>query len=245
MSHSPAPKRSDPKPHALRRWLPLVVILSGAVIGAVFLRDYLSFDTLRDNREALIAYRAAHPLLMPAVFITAYVLIVAFSLPGALVASLTGGFLFGVFPGVAYNVVAATLGSLAIFLAVRIGLGEGLKARIDASDGRVRQLSEGIRANEISVLLIMRLVPVVPFFIANLIPAVLGVATWRFVWTTGLGIIPAGLVYTWIGAGLGEVFARGEAPDLGIIFEPYILGPLLGLAALALLPVVIKRFQRA
>lgn len=229
----------------LRRWLPLAIVILGAIAGAVFLRDQLSFEALRDNREVLIAYRDAHPVLMPALFIVAYVVIVAFSLPGATAATLTGGFLFGVFPGVVYNVLGATIGAMAIFLAVRSGLGEGLKQRIDASDGKVRRLTDGIRANEVPVLLIMRLVPAVPFFVANLIPAFLGVAALRFAWTTLVGIIPGGLVYTWVGAGLGDVFARGEAPDLGIIFEPYILGPILGLAALSFLPIVLKSLRSA
>ncbi|MCL4676735.1 MAG: VTT domain-containing protein, partial [Pararhodobacter sp.] len=185
-----------------------------------------------------------HPVQTPALFMLGYVVIVAFSLPGATVATLTGGFLFGVFPGVVFNVVAATLGAVAIFLAVRVGLGEGLRRRIDASDGAVRRLTDGIRANEVPVLLTMRLVPAVPFFIANLIPAFLGVATWRFAWTTLVGTLPGGLVYTWVGSGLGAVFARGEAPDLGILFEPHILGPILGLAALSLLPVVLKTLRR-
>ncbi|MCB1405469.1 MAG: TVP38/TMEM64 family protein [Rhodobacteraceae bacterium] len=228
----------------LRRWAPLVAIAVGAILGAVFLRDQLGFEALRDNREALLAYAAAHPVMTPALFIVSYVVIVAFSLPGATVATLTGGFLFGVFPGVVFNVVAATLGAVAIFLAVRVGLGEGLRRRIDASDGAVRKLTDGIRANEVPVLLTMRLVPVVPFFVANLIPAFLGVATSRFAWTTLVGIVPGGLVYTWVGSGLGEVFARGEAPDLGILFEPHILGPILGLAALSLMPILLKSLRR-
>jgi uncharacterized membrane protein YdjX (TVP38/TMEM64 family) len=171
--------------------------------------------------------------------------VVALSVPGAVWVTLTGGFLFGVFPGALYNVGGATLGALLLFLAVRAGLGEALRARIDASDGTVRRLSDGLRENEVSVLLSMRLVPVVPFFVANLIPAFLGVAAWRFVWTTFVGILPGGLVFTWVGAGLGDVFERGGTPDLGIIFEPFVIGPLLGLAALSLLPIVLKRLRRA
>ena len=90
------------------------------------------------------------------------------------------------------------------------------------------------------MLFFIRLVPAVPFFVANLIPAFLGVPLYRFVISTFLGIIPGGVVYTSVGAGLGEVFARGEAPNLGIIFEPRILFPMLGLCALSLLPIVIK-----
>lgn len=228
----------------LRRWLPLGLVIAGAIVGAFFLRDSLSFEALRDNRETLLAFRDAHPVLMPVGFVLAYIVIVAFSLPGATAATLTGGFLFGLFPGVLYNVTGATLGAVAIFLAVRGGLGEGLRQRIDASDGAVRKLSDGIRANEVPVLLTMRLVPAVPFFVANLIPAFLGVAVWRFAWTTALGIIPGGLVFTWVGSGLGAVFAQGQVPDLGIIFQPYILGPILGLAALSLLPIVLKYMRR-
>jgi len=224
-----------------RRWLPLVVLALGALAGLWLLRGAISFEALRDNREALLAWREARPLAAAGLFMAVYVGIVAFSLPGATLATLTGGFLFGLFPGTLYNVLAATLGAAAVFTAVRLGLGEALKARIDAGDGAVRRVSEGIRANEVPVLLTMRLVPVIPFFVANLIPALLGVATWRFVWTTFVGILPGGAVYTWVGAGLGEVFARGETPDLGIIFEPQILGPLLALAALALVPVLLRR----
>lgn len=225
----------------LRRLLPLLVLVIVAVTGGVLLRDHLGFETLRANREALVAFRDANMVAAVAVFVLAYVAIVAFSLPGAAVASLTGGFLFGVFPGVLYNVTAATLGAAALFLVVRAGLAEGLKARIDASDGAVKRLTEGMRANEVPVLLGMRLVPVVPFFLANLIAAMLGVALSRFLWTTFVGIIPGGLVFTSVGAGLGEVFARGESPDPGVMLEPRILLPLLGLAALVALPALLGR----
>ena len=80
-----------PSKSILRRWAPLVAVILGAVAGAVFLRDYLSFDTLRDNRDALLAYRDASPVLTPALFVLAYVVIVSFSLPGATVATLAGG----------------------------------------------------------------------------------------------------------------------------------------------------------
>ncbi|MFN3955715.1 MAG: TVP38/TMEM64 family protein [Pararhodobacter sp.] len=229
---------------SLRRAAPLLAVVVVAVLGAIFLREHLNFETLRTNREALLAFRDAHLLATVVLFMLAYITIVAFSLPGAAIASLTGGFLFGLFPGALFNIGAATLGALVIFVIVRMGLGEGLKARIDASDGTVRRLSDGIRRNEVPVLLSMRLVPVLPFFVANLVAAVLGVALWRFAWTTFVGIIPGGVIYTWVGAGLGEVFARGETPNLGIIFEPHILGPLLGLAALALLPMIWRHFAR-
>lgn len=238
------PNITDASRGGIARRLPLLAIAVVAVVGAVFLREHLSFEALAANREALLAFREANVVLTVAGFMAAYIVIVAFSLPGSAIATLTGGFLFGLFPGVLFNVVSATIGASAIFLAARWGAGERLAARLDAGEGRIATLREGLRENELSVLFLIRLVPAVPFFVANLLPALVGVSLSRFVFTTFFGIIPGAVVYTWVGAGLGEVFARGETPNLGIIFEPQILGPILGLAALAALPVLIRALRR-
>jgi uncharacterized membrane protein YdjX (TVP38/TMEM64 family) len=222
------------------RYLPLLAIALVAAVGAFTLRDYLSFDTLRDNREALIAFRDSNYAVTALVFVLGYVLIVAFSLPGATIATLTGGFLFGTAVGTLFNVTGATLGAVALFLAARHGLGDRLKARMEASEGMVRKIKQGIDENQWSMLFLIRLVPAVPFFVANLIPAFLAVPLYRFVVSTALGIVPGALVFTSVGAGLGAVFARGETPDLGIIFEPHILFPILGLCLLAVLPILVK-----
>jgi len=226
------------------RLVPLVVILAIAVAGYFTLGEYLSFDSLRDNREDLLAYRDQYYALSVLGFMIIYVTIVAFSLPGAAVASLTGGFLFGVFPGVPLNVISATIGASIIFTAARYGLGETLSRKMDASQGAIKRVKDGLRENELSFLLLMRLVPAVPFFAANLIPALVGVRLGRFVLTTFIGIIPGALIYTWVGAGLGEVFASGQSPDFGMIFRPYILGPILGLCILAALPVILKILRK-
>ncbi len=234
MTEIPRP-RSD-----LAKRLPLLVILAVALVGAFTLRDYLSFQLLADNREALIAFRDANYALTVGVFIAAYVAIVAFSLPGATIATLTGGFLFATFPGALFNITGATIGAVLIFLAARWGMGENLSARMDASEGAVKKIKAAIDDNQWEALFLIRLVPAVPFFVANVVPALVGVPLSRYVVTTFLGIIPGAVVYTSVGAGLGEVFARGETPDLGIIFEPHILLPILGLCALAALPIVLK-----
>lgn len=228
----------------LARLIPIMIILVIALVGAFTLRDRLTFDALRDNREALLAFRDGNYPLTVAGFMLAYVLIVAFSLPGATLATLTGGFLFGTFPGALFNVTAATIGATGIFLAAKYGLGDRLAAKMDASEGRISKIKEGIRENELSFLFLMRLVPAVPFFVANIIPALVGVGLRRFAFTTFFGIIPGGIVYTSVGAGLGAVFARNETPDLGIIFEPHILLPILGLAVLAVLPIILKTFRK-
>ncbi|SFR31571.1 Uncharacterized membrane protein YdjX, TVP38/TMEM64 family, SNARE-associated domain [Yoonia tamlensis] len=229
--------------HPITRKLPLIAILIVAAVGTYLLRDKLTFDALAQNREALIAFRDSNYIATVLVFIAAYIAIVAFSLPGATIATLTGGFLFGTFPGALFNMTAATIGATAIFLAARWGLGDALSQRLDRADGPVKKIKEGINENQWSMLFLMRLLPIVPFFLANLIPSFLGVPLHRFVISTFFGIIPGSVVYTSVGAGLGEIFARGETPNLGIIFEPAILFPIIGLSALAALPIVIKALR--
>src|SRR6056297_1479743 len=224
----------------LARRLPLITILGVAVIVENTLRDQLTFEALAENREALIAFRDANYGLTVVAFVAAYVAIVAFSLPGATIATLTGGFLFATFPGALFNIVGATIGATLIFLAAKTSFGKGLGARLEGSEGIVKTVKDGIDENQWSMLFLMRLLPVVPFFVANILPSILEVPLRRFVISTFFGIMPGAVVYTSVGAGLGEVFARGETPNLGIIFEPQILLPILGLSALALLPVVVK-----
>lgn len=233
----------NPRKGGRSRYIPLIVIVAAALVGLFTLGDYLSFETLRDNRAELLAFRDDQYLATVVVFIAAYVGIVAFSLPGATVATLTGGFLFATFPGALFNVLAATIGASAIFLAARWGLGDRLGAKLEVGEGRIKRIKDGIDENQWAMLFLIRLVPAVPFFVANLLPAFLEVPLYRFVVTTFLGIIPGAVVFTSIGAGLGEVFARGETPDLGVIFELHILLPILGLCALAVLPIAVKALR--
>jgi len=232
-----------PSSPSRKRWLrhlPLALVGLVALVGAVTLGDVLSFETLRDNREALLAFRDQNYGGLVLAFLAAYVVIVAFSLPGAAVASVTGGFLFGLAAGSVFNVTAATIGAMAIFLAARWGLGASLSARMEAGEGRIQRLKSALHEAEVEVLLLLRLVPAVPFFVANLLPALVGVRPWTFFWTTAVGIIPGAIVFTWIGVGLGEVFDRGDSPDLSLLWEPHVMGPILGLCALAALPLLVK-----
>lgn len=226
------------KPSGPGRYLPILLITGGAIAALVLARDYLSFDALLANYEQLAAWRDEHLVWSILVFVLIYTLCVAFSVPGAIWLTLIGGFLFGTVLGTAVVVFAATLGAMLIFLAARTALGDALRQKAGTW---VARMEDGFRNGEVSYLLIMRLVPAVPFFIANLAPAFLGARTWTFFWTTLVGIIPGTLVFISLGAGLGEQLSRGEAPDLGVIFEWHILGPLLGLAALAALPLILKQ----
>lgn len=234
----------EDKKTGLKKMLPLLGIIIIAVLAYWQLGDFLSFEALAENRESLIAWRDSNYLLAVVVFVAIYIGAVAFSVPGGVFLSLGGGFLFGLPVGTALIVVAATIGATAIFLAAKTGLGDALHAKMMRNgDGVMAKMKKGLKENEVSYLFIMRLVPAVPFFVANLAPAFLGVSLRNYVFTTFFGIIPGTAVFVWIGSGLGEVFARGETPNLGIIFEWQILGPILALSFLSALPIIIKFFK--
>jgi uncharacterized membrane protein YdjX (TVP38/TMEM64 family) len=152
-----------------------------------------------------------------------------------------GGFLFGAASAAVYVVAAATLGASAIFLVARYALGDVLRGKAGPA---MRRMEDGFRENALSYLLVLRLVPLFPFWLVNLVPAFLGVPLRTFVIGTFVGIIPGSVVYCLVGNGLGAVFDSGDTPNLGIIFEPEILAPIIGLAVLSVVPVVYKRLKR-
>lgn len=224
------------------RFAPLAAI--GLGLGLFFatgLQRYATFEALAENRTQLLAWTGDNPVLAAVLFVAAYVVVVAGSLPGGAVATLAGGFLFGTLAGGTLAVVGATVGATLLFLAARTALGETLRAKAGPSLAR---LEAGFRRNALSYLLVLRLVPAFPFFLVNLAPAFLGVSLRTYVIGTFFGIIPGTFVYASVGAGLGSVFDRGERPDLGIILSAPVLLPLLALAALALVPAVVGRLRK-
>ena len=202
---SSAPPQSK---SAFKRFAPLAVIAAVAVAGIFFLGDYLNFETLRDNREALLAFRDENFLLLSVIFILGYAAIIAFALPGAAIASITGGFLFAMFPGTLFNMIAATLGATGTFMAARYGIGEAAEQKLAESKGVMGRIKKGIDENQWETLFLVRLLPIFPFFVANLALSVVGVPLWKYVVGTFFGILPGALVYTSIGAGRSDVFAR-------------------------------------
>lgn len=225
---------------AFRRFLPLAILLAGlGTFFALGLDRYVTLDTLRDNRQALTGWVAENWMLAALIYVLAYIAMVAFSLPGGLVATLTGGFLFGTLFGGLLTIAGATIGATAIFLAAKTALGDALRAK--AGPG-LRRIEQGFGENAFSYMLVLRLVPLFPFFLVNLAPAFLGVPLRTYVIATFFGIMPATFVFASLGNGLGAVFDAGREPDLGLIMEPQIIGPILALALLALVPVIYRRF---
>jgi uncharacterized membrane protein YdjX (TVP38/TMEM64 family) len=231
--------RSSP----IKRLLPLFILL--VAIGAFFalgLHRYLSFETLRQHRELLLAFVEQHAFLAPLVFIAVYAAVVALSVPGGAILTIAGGFMFGIIPATLYVVVGATVGATIVFLIARTALGDTLRAK---AGPRIRRMEEGFRENALSYLLVLRLIPIFPFWLVNIVPAFLGVAVGTYVLGTFIGIIPGTFVYASVGNGLGAVFDAGQTPDLGIIFKPAILLPIIGLAVLALLPIAYRKLKAA
>jgi uncharacterized membrane protein YdjX (TVP38/TMEM64 family) len=181
---------------------------------------------------------------------------VALSLPGATVLTVAGGFLFGVWPGAAASVLGATTGATVIFLIARTAVGEPL---LTCAGRRAADLARGFREDAFSYLLFLRLVPAFPFFLVNLVPALAGVRLAPFVAATALGVIPAAIVYSLAGTSLDGIIAAEEAgydrclasgaPNCRLAFDardvltPQVVAALVGLALLALLPVVVKRVR--
>ena len=127
-----------------------------------------------------------------------------------------------------------------LFLIARTALGDVLRAKAGPF---LAKMEEGFRENALSYLLVLRLIPLFPFWLVNLVPAFLGVSTIHYVIGTFFGIIPGTFVFASVGNGLGALLDAGEDPNLGIIFQPEVLGPLVALALLSLLPVLYKRHQ--
>lgn len=226
---------------SLKRLLPLIALLAGLALFLGFGGyRYLSLDALARNWHLWKAWVDGNRMLAGPVFILIYTAAVALSVPGASVLTLTGGLLFGWLMGSGLVLVGATAGATLIFLAARTALGEPLRAR---AGPWLKRLEAGFAKNAFSYLLLLRVVPVIPFFIINLVPAFLGVKLWMYVVTTFIGIIPGVLVYSSIGSGLGSVFEAGGKPDLSLFSKPEIILPLVGLALLALIPVVVKRWK--
>lgn len=224
-----------------KRLIPLFVLGSATVLFFAFdLHGYVSLEALKTHRMQLLHYYETHRLLTLGGFAAAYTAVVALSIPGAIWMTLLAGFLFGTVLGSVIVVLAATAGSLIVFLAARYAVGDYLYKKAGPF---VRRMEAGFQKNAFSYLMFLRLVPVFPFWLVNLVPAFLNVGTGAFVVATILGIAPATVVFNSIGSGLGAVLDAGGHPDLGIVFEPHIMGPLLGLAVLALVPVFLRKAQ--
>jgi uncharacterized membrane protein YdjX (TVP38/TMEM64 family) len=220
-----------------RRLVPLgLFVAAGIAFIAVGGPKYLTFAALAENRDWLCSLSVRWGFIAAFLYVAVYGMLVALSVPGAALLTIAGGFLFGTWLGALCAIVGGTLGATGIFLAARAGLG-GVAQRAGPLVGK---LEAGFRADAFNYLLVLRLVPIFPFWLVNLVPALVGVKLRSYLLATFLGIIPGTFVYASLGNGLGSVV---EEPDLAIVFRPSVLVPIVGLALLALIPVGYKRWR--
>jgi uncharacterized membrane protein YdjX (TVP38/TMEM64 family) len=233
---------TGPRRAAWCRWLPIGVIALGLILVFAFdFDDFASFQHLREHHQKLVDFVAAHYWQAVLCYLALYVMFVALSLPGAIWLTVAGGFLFGAAMGSILSVLAATAGATLLFLATKTSLGDYLHAH---AGPWLAKMERGFADNQWSYLLMMRLFPAIPFFIANLVPAFLGVPLTVFVVTTFIGIIPATVIFATIGAGLGSVLQTSADLSLHSLMTPQFKWALAALAVLAAVPIVVKVLRR-
>ena len=247
-----APRRSR-----LGRCLPLAaVILIMVAIFATGLHRHVSLETVVRHRMAIDAFIAEHAAISVGLFVAIYIAVVALSIPGAVLLTISSGMLFGTLVGGLASVIGATIGATIIFLIARSAAGEGLVRRAGPLASKI---ADGFCSNAFSYLLFLRLVPVFPFWIINLVPALVGVKLGTFVAATGIGIIPLTFVFALFGSGLHNALAaqtagykeclaagRGDCVlrfDLAAVFTPQLIAALVAIGIVALMPAVVKHVK--
>ena len=225
----------------LRRFGPLALVAAAVIaVWASGLTHDLSMHALRHRREALEALVHAHPVETLAGYVGLYILVVALSLPAALVMTLTGGLLFGPWIGGLAAAISCTIGAAIIFLICRTAVGDALRSRAGPT---VARIEAGVRRDAFSYVIILRLVPVMPFWLVNLTLGFIEIPLGVFVTASFIGILPVSVILAGLGSSLNAVFARGGRPDLHLVMRPEVFLPLLGLSLLALAPIVVRRLR--
>lgn len=253
------PRTQSPGPRTrwLRRLAPLLTLAAlAALVIATGWHRQLSLETLVRHREILDAFVATHRVMAITAFMALYVAVAALSIPGAVYLTIASGILFGVVTGGLASIVGATVGGTLVFLIARTALGEPIARR---AGPLTRRLAEGFRQDAFSYLLLLRLVPVFPFFLVNLVPALAGVGLLPFVAATALGIVPAAFAFAFLGAGLDSVIAAQKAAyeaclasdrhgcrlefDLWRAVTPELMAALAVVAVVALIPIVVRHMR--
>jgi uncharacterized membrane protein YdjX (TVP38/TMEM64 family) len=235
MTHPP---HVDAAPAPRSPW-PRVVLAAAfaAGVAAFFLlggHRVLTFDALREHREALLDFTARNYAGALIGATLAYAVLTALSVPGGAVMSLAMGLLFGRWVGTAAVVVAATTGATAVFLAARYLVGGWARRRLG---GRGARLARAFERDAFHYLLFTRLVPVFPFWLVNLAPALTGVRLRTFVLATFVGIVPGTFVFVNLGESLGRIDSARDLLSTRVLLALSLLG------ALALVPIVVRRLR--
>lgn len=212
--------------------------------------EQVSLSGFIRHREWLAGFVDANFLFALAIYFAIYAALVAISFPGASLLTLASGFLFGGLAGGTVTVFAATAGATAVFLVARSSFGKLLEAK---AQGFAARLAEGFRQDAFLYLLSLRLTPIFPFWVVNIVPALLGMRAAPYAFATFLGIIPGTFAFAFVGAGLGSVIDAQERLDPGCaaagtcaidasgLLTPQILAAFAALGLVALMPPVLRR----
>lgn len=204
-------------------------------IGAFFYFDlgwFLSLTALKENRDSLLAFTDSNFVSAVGIFIAAYVIVAGLSLPGAVILTLAGGFLFGGVLATLFINIGATTGATLAFLTARYVLRDTVEQKFGKWLG---PFQEGFSKNAFSYLLTLRLIPLFPFFVVNLVSGLTRVNVGTYIVATALGIIPGSFVYAYAGRQLGTINSLKE------IASPNVIGAFVLLGLLALIPVIYKK----
>lgn len=205
------------------------------VIGAFFYFDlgqYLSLQALKDNRDRLLAFTEAHYAAAVGLFIVTYAAVTGLSLPGAAILTLAGGFLFGAVFGTIFVNLGATTGATLAFLVARYLLRDAVEQKFGRWLG---PFQEGFAKNAFSYLMTLRLIPLFPFFVVNLVSGLTRISVGTYVAATAIGIIPGSFVYAYAGRQLGTINSLKE------IASPNVLAAFVLLGLLAMVPIAYKK----
>ena len=196
--------------------------------------EHLTLDNLKSNRNSLEQLVNSHMVFSVLAFILAYVVVVAFSIPGAVIMTLSGGFLFGTLFGAIYVNVGATIGAVLAFLSARYIIGNSIQ---DKYETQLKKFNSELEQNGHLYLLTLRFIPVFPFFLINFFSGLTGIPLRTFTWTTAVGIFPGSLVFTYTGSQLSRVNSVKD-----IISGPILLALVL-LGGLSLIPAVVNKIR--
>ena len=226
-------------PPLKKLWLPLLLLGGFLLFFATGAHTAISWQSIAQNYATITEFTDANLAIAALGFAMLYLIAVAFSLPVALFLTITGGAAFG-WLAVPLILMGATLGAGIVFIAARTIFADLARARAGPF---IARLEAGFSANAFSYLLALRLIPVAPFWVMNIVPAFSRMSLGSFLAATFIGIWPATTVFVSVGRGLDHVLAVGRTPDLQVLTSPAILGPLAALGLLALLPVLWCRFR--
>ncbi len=216
----------------------LAVVIGLAIGGFVYfdLGRFLSLTALQDHRATLLAFADTNYVATIGLFIAAYAMVTGLSLPGAVILTLAGGLLFGAVLGTLFVNLGATTGATLAFLVARYVLRDTVEQKFGKS---LKPLQEGFTKNAFSYLLTLRLIPLFPFFVVNLVSGLTRVSVGTYIGATALGIVPGSFVYAYAGRQLGTIHSLKD------IASPNVIGAFVFLGLLALVPVVYKKYTTA